>query len=305
MTAKQTETAAPNPKKIPVYPENLMPVANDPRVLSPAPRMAGFVLLIFLIAGLWQHVHISVVEKQDRLSGIYTLAFFKSEQDTRTPQEQADEALDTLRNIPGILKAALLDARSIPAFQETDAKTALPALVQIKIAASGETVFLQKMSELAEHFPAAQLRDHSHDTQVTALKTRYARFLMILNISAVIAAALIVAAMLAAAPKWLRPQQETIALLRVLGAEDKMILYVFSRHTLRNILKGLTMGAALVAGLFLIPAYLLGLFGLLPAAVKIDPVMLGLILAFGLGLLYIAARLRTKNILRQQIWNAA
>ena len=158
---------------------------------------------------------------------------------------------------------------------------------------------------LAEHFPAAQLRDHSRDAQVTDLKTRYSRFLMILNISAVIAAALIIAAMLAAAPKWLRPQQDTIALLRVLGAEDKMILYVFSRHTLRNVLKGLTIGAALVAALFLVPAYLLGMFGLLPAGIKIDPPVLSLVLAFSLGLFYIAARLRTKNILRRQIWDAA
>ncbi|TNE30371.1 MAG: ABC transporter permease [Alphaproteobacteria bacterium] len=305
MTAKQTDSAAPNPKKIPVYPDNLMPVANDPRVLSPVPRIAGFVFLLFLVAGLWQQIHLSVTEKQDKLSGIYTLAFFKTEKDTRTPQEQADEALDTLRNIPGILNTALVDAGSIPAFQDADAQTTLPALIHIKTASSGETIFLQKMEELAEHFPAAQLRDHSRDTQVAALKNRYARFLVILNISAVIAGALVITAMLAAAPKWLRPQQDTIALLRVLGAEDKMILYVFSRHTLRNVLKGLTIGATLTAVLFLIPAYLLGMFGMLPANVKIDPPVLGLILAFALGLFYIAARLRTKSILRRQIWDAA
>jgi len=305
MTVKQTNTAAPNPKKIPVYPDNLMPIAADPRGLSPAPRMAGFVFLILLVATLWQHVHISVSEKQDRLSGIYTLAFFKAEKESRTPQEQANEALDTLRNIPGILKADLIDARSMPAFQEADAKTALPALVHIKTAAANEAVFLQKMGELSAHFPAAQLRDHSRDVQVTALQARYAHFLTILNISAVIAGALIIAAMLAAAPKWLRPQQDTIALLRVLGAEDKMILYVFSRQTLRSVLKGLAAGGALGAGLFLMPAYLLDIFGLLPAGVKIDPLVLSLILAFGLGLLYIAARLRTKNILRRQIWDAA
>lgn len=305
MTIKNTANTPPPPKKIPAYPDNLISVAADPRVSSPAPRMVGVVLLLFMVAALWQHIHISVNEKQDRLSGIYTLAFFKTDQDPRTPQEQADEALDRLQNIPGILKSDLLDARDMPGFQETDAKTALPALIHIKTAAAGESVFLQKIGDLTADFPASQLRDHSRDAQVAALKARYERFLTILNISAVTAAALIIAVLLAAAPKWLRPQQDTIALLRVLGAEDKMILYVFSRYTLHSVLKGLAAGGALVTALFLIPAYLLSVSGLLPAAVKTDPPVLGLILAFTLGLFYIAARLRTKNILRRQIWDAA
>lgn len=301
----KTQSSAPAPKKIPAYPDNLIPVAADPRVLSPVPRMAAVVLLLFLVAALWQHIHISVSEKQDRLSGIYTLAFFKTEKDTRTPQEQAGEALDILRNIPGILKSNLLDARDMPGFQEVDAKTALPALIHIKTAAATEAVFLQKMGDLAEHFPAAELRDHSRDVQVTALKIRYARFLTVLNFSTLAGVALIITVLLAAAPKWLRPAQDTIALLRVLGAEDKMILYVFSRHSLHNVLKGLAAGAALVSALFLIPAYLLSLSGLLPAGVKTDPPVLALALAFILGLLYIAARLRTKNILHRQIRDTA
>jgi len=305
MTIKNTAGAAPNPKKIPAYPDNLIPVAADPRILSPVPRIAAAVLLLFLVAALWQHIHLSVSEKQDRLSGIYTLAFFKTEKESRSPQEQAGAALENLRNIPGIVKSELLDARDMPGFRDADENTALPALIHIKTAGANKTVFLQKMGELAEDFPAAELRDHSRDAQVTALQKRYARFLTILNISAATAAALIIAVLLAAAPKYLRPQQDTIALLRVLGAEDKMILYVFSQHTLRGVLKGLAAGGALAAVFFLIPAYLLSLSGLLPGGIKTDPPVLGLVLAFTLGLFYIAARLRTKNILRRQIWNAA
>lgn len=310
MTIKNTESAAPNPKKIPAYPDNLIPVAANPRVLPPAPRIAGIVLLLFLVAALWQHIHLSVSEKLDRLSGIYTMAFFKTEQDARTPQEQAGEALDILKNIPGIIKSDLMDVRNMPGFQGEEKSTSpeqdlLPALIQIKTAGTNEPLFLQKMAEMAEDFPAAQLRDHSRDAQVAALKSRYARFLTILNISAVAAAALIIAALLGAAPKYLRPQQDTIALLRVLGAEDKMILYVFSRHMMNGILKGLAGGAVLVGAVFLIPAYLLAAFGLLPAGIKTDPPVLAVILAFTLGLFYIAARLRTKSIFHRQIRDAA
>ncbi|TVQ81647.1 MAG: hypothetical protein EA357_12245 [Micavibrio sp.] len=289
-------------KKIPGYPDNLMPAAAHPAIPSPVPRMAFFILMILALAVVWQHFHAEIGDRRQNITGVFTLGFFAHEGEMRSPREQAEAAYAVLEKLPAAEELSLIDGRTLPAFADREAAdTAVPALIHLRAAAGQEAALLDKLAMLADDFPTAELRDHSLDPQIAALQQRYTRFLRILDAGILAGFALLLVFAVMSLRRALRPQGGTIDLMHLLGADDGMLLYVFSRHALRGIFRGVLAGALIVT-VFCAAVYLLyGDRAVLPGGITVAPLPLLWPLAAGIFLLYIAARLGTKNLLRRRI----
>lgn len=289
---------------IPGYPDNLASVTETPDVPWLIPRIAIFTVLLFVIFIGWHHMHNVIAQKQAQLSGIYTLAFFSNDADSRDAQDQALLAQERLQQLHMITDVSVIDNTTIPAFENAPLET-LPALLHIKIDAQQAERFQSQLSDILATFPTALLRDHSQDARLSTFTAQNKSFLRVLDISTLLSIALLLTTLFIALQRWLAPYERTIALLRILGAEDKTILYVFGQQIDKKIIKALAFTAGLTVLGALLPMFLLTGLGIMPKIVLLKPLIILPLVFIGTGIIYMVTKLRTQNVLQQQLIDIA
>lgn len=297
-----TETTA---TKIPGYPDNLASVTTCPDAPSLIPRITAFSLLVLFICIGWNHVHNVIDAKQDKLSGVYTVAFLpQAENGTNTVQDDAAHVLERIQNLHTIQTAAHIDNANIPAFHNTPAEK-LPALLHVQIRADYADKFQKQIGTILNDFPHAVLRAHEQDPRLQRIVAQHTRFLHVLDLSTIAAIGIALTSLLMALQRWLSPYTRTIALLRILGAEDKTILYVFGRQIERHVLKGAVYAAGLVLLACVLPLSLLGVFSQSLPARAFNPLIILPLVFIVTGIIYMVAKLRIQTVLKQQLVNIA
>ncbi len=287
------------------YPENLFSLVKNPSVRFLPLSIATFALLLLSISVIWYSTHHTVTKKQAGISGIYTLAFFQNDKDTRPSDLQSMSALKILQKDSTVEFFKKIDSKTILSNDVLSTQTNVPSLLHIKIDPQKEALFNKSLNSLSQNFPSISIRNHNEDARITALQLRYSKFLLILNISTIISIVLLLTSLIFWLKKWFLKHTETISLLHIIGAEDSLIMHIFERYIHKNLIKGLIYSFISACAFFLISTQIIVRTNLIESIWRINPVSAILLAVLCIVIIYVTVRIRIHNIIHKCLYKSA